>query len=134
MLTDFGDKPLVVLTAGDETDATHDAAQNKLATLSTDSRTASWGAPAMQGLSPTSSTPRPPPGPSSTSFHRSGTTNHRRSDLERGKWVDTAPTNIRRCRESALDWVAYLARGEEWDRTVRTCQSLRHHQCSGGEV
>jgi pimeloyl-ACP methyl ester carboxylesterase len=37
MLTDFGDKPLVVLTAGAETDATHDAAQNKLARLSTDS-------------------------------------------------------------------------------------------------
>ena len=37
MLTDFGDKPLVVLTAGAETDATHDTAQNKLATLSTDS-------------------------------------------------------------------------------------------------
>jgi len=37
MLTDFGDKPLVVLTAGAQTDATHDAAQNKLATLSTDS-------------------------------------------------------------------------------------------------
>jgi pimeloyl-ACP methyl ester carboxylesterase len=37
MLTDFGDKPLVVLTAGAETDATHDAAQNKLATMSTDS-------------------------------------------------------------------------------------------------
>jgi pimeloyl-ACP methyl ester carboxylesterase len=36
MLTDFGDKPLVVLTAGVGTDATHDAAQNKLATLSTD--------------------------------------------------------------------------------------------------
>ena len=35
MLTDFGDKPLVVLTAGADTDATHDAAQNKLATLST---------------------------------------------------------------------------------------------------
>ncbi|MGV8910584.1 MAG: alpha/beta fold hydrolase, partial [Propionicimonas sp.] len=34
MLTDFADKPLVVLTAGAETDATHDAAQNKLATLS----------------------------------------------------------------------------------------------------
>ncbi len=37
MLTDFGDKPLVVLTAGAETDATHDAAQNKLAELSTNS-------------------------------------------------------------------------------------------------
>ncbi len=37
MLTDFDDKPLVVLTAGAETDATHDAAQNKLATLSTNS-------------------------------------------------------------------------------------------------
>ncbi|MEP6697632.1 MAG: hypothetical protein ABJA34_12265, partial [Pseudonocardiales bacterium] len=37
MLTDFGDKPLVVLTAGAETDATHDAAQNRLATLSTES-------------------------------------------------------------------------------------------------
>ena len=37
MLTDFGDKPLVVLTAGAETDPTHDAAQTKLATLSTDS-------------------------------------------------------------------------------------------------
>jgi pimeloyl-ACP methyl ester carboxylesterase len=37
MLTTFGDKPLVVLTAGAETDPTHDAAQNKLATLSTDS-------------------------------------------------------------------------------------------------
>jgi pimeloyl-ACP methyl ester carboxylesterase len=37
MLTDFGDKPLVVLTAGAETGATHDAAQNKLATLSTNS-------------------------------------------------------------------------------------------------
>jgi pimeloyl-ACP methyl ester carboxylesterase len=37
MLTDFGDKPLVVLTAGAETDATHDAAQNKLAALSTQS-------------------------------------------------------------------------------------------------
>jgi pimeloyl-ACP methyl ester carboxylesterase len=37
MLTDFGDKPLVVLTAGAQTDTTHDAAQTKLATLSTDS-------------------------------------------------------------------------------------------------
>jgi pimeloyl-ACP methyl ester carboxylesterase len=37
MLTDFGDKPMVVLTAGAETDPTHDAAQTKLATLSTDS-------------------------------------------------------------------------------------------------
>lgn len=37
LLTDFLDKPLVVLTAGAETDATHDAAQNQLATLSTDS-------------------------------------------------------------------------------------------------
>ena len=37
MLTNFGEKPLVVLTAGAETDATHDAAQNKLATLSTNS-------------------------------------------------------------------------------------------------
>ncbi|MGZ8741527.1 MAG: alpha/beta hydrolase [Nocardioides sp.] len=37
MLTDFGDKPLVVLTAGAESDPTHDAAQTKLATLSTDS-------------------------------------------------------------------------------------------------
>jgi hypothetical protein len=37
MLTDFGDKPLVVLTAGAETDATHDAAQAKLAALSTNS-------------------------------------------------------------------------------------------------
>ena len=37
MLTDFGDKPLVVLTAGAETDPTHDAAQTQLATLSTDS-------------------------------------------------------------------------------------------------
>jgi hypothetical protein len=37
MLTDFGHKPLIVLTAGADTDATHDAAQNKLATLSTDS-------------------------------------------------------------------------------------------------
>jgi len=36
-LTNFGDKPLVVLTAGAETDATHDAAQNKLASLSTNS-------------------------------------------------------------------------------------------------
>jgi pimeloyl-ACP methyl ester carboxylesterase len=36
MLTHFGDKPLVVLTAGVGSDATHDAAQNKLATLSTD--------------------------------------------------------------------------------------------------
>jgi pimeloyl-ACP methyl ester carboxylesterase len=37
MLTDFGNKSLVVLTADAETDATHDAAQNKLAALSTDS-------------------------------------------------------------------------------------------------
>jgi pimeloyl-ACP methyl ester carboxylesterase len=37
MLTDFGAKPLVVLTAGAETDATHDAAQTKLAALSTNS-------------------------------------------------------------------------------------------------
>jgi pimeloyl-ACP methyl ester carboxylesterase len=37
MLTDFADKPLIVLTAGAETDATHDAAQNKLATLSKNS-------------------------------------------------------------------------------------------------
>ena len=35
MLTDFGNKPLVVLTAGAETDRTHDAAQAKLAALST---------------------------------------------------------------------------------------------------
>ncbi|HYO84921.1 MAG TPA: alpha/beta hydrolase [Dermatophilaceae bacterium] len=37
LLTDFGNKPLVVLTAGAETDATHDAAQRKLAALSTNS-------------------------------------------------------------------------------------------------
>jgi pimeloyl-ACP methyl ester carboxylesterase len=37
MLTDFADKPLVVLTAGAETDATHDAAQTRLARLSTNS-------------------------------------------------------------------------------------------------
>jgi len=37
MLTDFAEKPLVVLTAGAETDATHDAAQSKLATLSKNS-------------------------------------------------------------------------------------------------
>ena len=37
MLTDFADKPLVVLTAGAETDPTHDAAQNKLTTLSKNS-------------------------------------------------------------------------------------------------
>jgi pimeloyl-ACP methyl ester carboxylesterase len=37
MLTEFGDKPLVVLTAGAETDPTHDAAQTKLAALSPDS-------------------------------------------------------------------------------------------------
>jgi pimeloyl-ACP methyl ester carboxylesterase len=36
-LTDFGDKPLVVLTAGVGSDATHVAAQNRLATLSTNS-------------------------------------------------------------------------------------------------
>ena len=36
-LHDFADKPLVVLTAGAETDPTHDAAQTKLATLSSDS-------------------------------------------------------------------------------------------------
>jgi pimeloyl-ACP methyl ester carboxylesterase len=37
MLTDFQDKPLVVLTAGAETYPTHDAAQKKLAALSTNS-------------------------------------------------------------------------------------------------
>jgi pimeloyl-ACP methyl ester carboxylesterase len=37
MLTNFGDKPLVVLTAGVGSDATHNAAQNKLAMLSTNS-------------------------------------------------------------------------------------------------
>jgi hypothetical protein len=37
MLTDFGDKPLVVLTAGAGTDPAHDAAQTQLATLSTNS-------------------------------------------------------------------------------------------------
>ncbi len=37
LLTDLGDTPLVVLTAGAETDATHNAAQDKLAALSTDS-------------------------------------------------------------------------------------------------
>jgi pimeloyl-ACP methyl ester carboxylesterase len=37
MFTDFGNKPLVVLTAGAETNPTHDAAQTQLATLSTDS-------------------------------------------------------------------------------------------------
>ncbi|WP_374969247.1 hypothetical protein [Terrabacter sp. BE26] len=36
MLTDFHHKPLVVLTAGAETDALHNAAQNRLANLSTD--------------------------------------------------------------------------------------------------
>jgi pimeloyl-ACP methyl ester carboxylesterase len=36
-LGDFGDKPLVVLTAGSGSDATHLAAQNDLATLSTNS-------------------------------------------------------------------------------------------------
>jgi pimeloyl-ACP methyl ester carboxylesterase len=36
-LTDFAAKPLVVLTAGDGSDATHLAAQNRLATLSTNS-------------------------------------------------------------------------------------------------
>jgi pimeloyl-ACP methyl ester carboxylesterase len=37
MLSDFGDKPLVVLTAGAETDAVHDAAQDGLASLSANS-------------------------------------------------------------------------------------------------
>jgi hypothetical protein len=37
MLTDFGDKPLIVLTAGADTDGAHNAAQEKLATLSTNS-------------------------------------------------------------------------------------------------
>jgi hypothetical protein len=36
-LTDFADKALVVLTAGAGSDATHTAAQNHLATLSTNS-------------------------------------------------------------------------------------------------
>jgi hypothetical protein len=36
-LQNFGDKPLVVLTAGIGTDATHQAAQDHLATLSTNS-------------------------------------------------------------------------------------------------
>ena len=36
-LSDFADKPLVVLTAGIGSDATHSAAQNPLATLSTNS-------------------------------------------------------------------------------------------------
>ena len=36
-LSDFGAKPLVVLTAGVGSDATHPAAQNRLATLSTNS-------------------------------------------------------------------------------------------------
>jgi len=36
-LRDFADKPLVVLTAGIGSDATHSAAQNRLATLSTNS-------------------------------------------------------------------------------------------------
>jgi pimeloyl-ACP methyl ester carboxylesterase len=36
-LTDFADRPLVVLTAGVGSDATHSAAQNHLATLSTNS-------------------------------------------------------------------------------------------------
>jgi hypothetical protein len=36
-LDDFADKPLVVLTAGIGSDATHSAAQNELATLSTNS-------------------------------------------------------------------------------------------------
>ena len=34
-LRDFADKPVVVLTAGIGSDATHSAAQNRLATLST---------------------------------------------------------------------------------------------------
>jgi hypothetical protein len=34
LLTDFGDKPLVVVTAGAETDTTHDAAQKEPSTLS----------------------------------------------------------------------------------------------------
>jgi pimeloyl-ACP methyl ester carboxylesterase len=37
MLTDFGHKPLAVLTAGSETDPKHDAAQVKLAKMSTES-------------------------------------------------------------------------------------------------
>ena len=37
MLTDFGHKPLVVLTAGGETDPKHDAAQAKLAKVSSES-------------------------------------------------------------------------------------------------
>jgi hypothetical protein len=36
-LRNFADKPLVVLTAGVGSDATHSAAQNELATLSTNS-------------------------------------------------------------------------------------------------
>jgi pimeloyl-ACP methyl ester carboxylesterase len=50
MLTDFGDKPLVVLTAGAETDPTHDAAQTKLATLSTDSSHRVVGGASHAGL------------------------------------------------------------------------------------
>ena len=37
-LTDFADKPLIVVTAGRGNDETWQAAQNKLASLSTNSR------------------------------------------------------------------------------------------------
>ena len=87
MLTDFGDKPLVVLTAGAETDPTHDAAQKKLATLSTDSSHRVVERASHPGSSPTSTTPRPPPRPFSTSSHPSGTTNRWSSDLQAGQCV-----------------------------------------------
>jgi hypothetical protein len=88
MLTDFGDRPLVVLTAGAETDATNDAAQNKLTTLSTNSSHRVIEGASHPALILTSGMPRPPPKPYSTSCHRSERTDHWTSE-HRGKGVPT---------------------------------------------
>ena len=66
-LTDFADKPLVVLTAGIGSDATHLAAQNHLATLSTNSAHRVIDGATHEGLiARRRSTPPPPRKRSST--------------------------------------------------------------------
>jgi pimeloyl-ACP methyl ester carboxylesterase len=70
-LTDFGDKPLVVLTAGSGHDADETAAQKHLPRCRPTACTASSPAPPTQGWSGTKNTPPQPLKRSSTSSHRS---------------------------------------------------------------
>ena len=75
-LRDFGDKPLFVVTAGSGNDASWQAAQTKLATLSTNSAHEVVAGASHHHWKTRSSTPPTSPALSSLSSHLSETTSH----------------------------------------------------------